>query len=132
MVKFDIDKVMLLNRLAVETSGGLIGVRDYDLLDSAVQSIYQTFWGEELYPSKEEKGARLGYNLVSAHAFLDGNKRTGILSMLSFLAINGIKLNYTDQELIDVGFSLAEGKIKYEGLLDWVNSHKQIESILEK
>lgn len=124
MVKFDVEKVMLLNRLAVETSGGLIGIRDYDLLDSAVNSIYQTFFGEELYQSKEEKGARLGFNLVSAHAFLDGNKRTGLIAMLSFFAINGIKLEYTDKELIDVGFALAEGKIKYEGLLLWVNNHK--------
>lgn len=125
MIKFDKEKVLLLQQLVIESSGGGAGIRDFGLLDSAIESAYQTFGGVELYPTKEEKGARLGYNLVSNHAFVDGNKRIGLLVMLSFLAINGINLKYTDEELVFIGLSLADGKMTYEELLSWVISHKQ-------
>lgn len=124
MIKFDKEKVLLLQQLVIESSGGSAGVRDFGLLDSAIESAYQTFDGVELYPTKEEKGARLGYNLVSNHAFIDGNKRIGLLVMLSFLAINGINLKYTDKDLVLIGFSLADGKTTYEELLNWINEHK--------
>ena len=124
MIKFDKDKVLLLQQLIIESTGGTAGVRDFKLLDSALNSCYQTFGGEELYPTKEEKGARLGFNLVSNRAFVDGNKRIGLLVMLSFLEINGIKLSYTDEELITIGLALADGSMKYEELLEWVNNHK--------
>lgn len=125
MIKFDKEKVLLLQQLVIESSGGSAGVRDFGLLDSAIESTYQTFGGKELYPSKEEKGARLGYNLVSNHAFVDGNKRIGLLVMLSFLAINGINLKYTDEDLITLGLSLADGKMNYDELLNWIIWHKQ-------
>lgn len=124
MIRFDKEKVLLLQQLVIESSGGSAGIRDFGLLDSAIESAYQTFGGEELYPTKEEKGARLGFNLVSNHAFVDGNKRIGLLVMLSFLAINGITLKYTDEELVEIGISLAEGKMTYEELLSWINKHK--------
>ena len=124
MIRFDKEKVLLLQQLVIESSGGSAGIRDFGLLDSAIESAYQTFGGEELYPTKEEKGARLGFNLVSNHAFVDGNKRIGLLVMLSFLAINGITLKYTDEELVEIGLSLAEGKMTYEELLSWINKHK--------
>ena len=125
MTKFNKEKVLLLQQLVIESSGGSAGIRDFGLLDSAIESAYQTFAGVELYPTKEEKGARLGFNLVSNHAFVDGNKRIGLLVMLSFLAINGINLKYTDDELVFIGLSLADGKMTYEELLSWVKSHKQ-------
>ena len=126
MIKFDKEKVLLLQQLVIESSGGGAGVRDFGLLDSAIESAYQTFGGEELYPTKEEKGARLGFNLVSNHAFVDGNKRIGLLVMLSFLAINGINMKYTDEELVEIGLSLADGKMTYEELLSWIIKHKII------
>ena len=125
MIKFDKEKVLLLQQLVIESSGGSAGIRDFGLLDSAIESAYQTFGGEELYPTKEEKGARLGFNLVSNHAFVDGNKRIGLLVMLSFLAINGVNIKYTDEELIHIGLSLADRKMSYEELLSWVKEHKQ-------
>ena len=124
MIKFGKEKVLLLQKLVIESSGGTAGLRDVNLLDSALESAFQTFDGKELYPSKEQKAARLGVGLVSNHAFLDGNKRIGLLVMISFLAINGIKLEFKDEELVELGLSLAEGKTDYEKLLAWINSHK--------
>ncbi len=124
MIKFDEEKVLLLQQLIIKSSGGTAGVRDFNLLNSAIENAYQTFDGVDLYPTKEEKGARLGYGLVSNHAFVDGNKRIGLLVMLSFFAMNGINLKYTDEELVEIGLTLADGKMSYEQLLDWVNTHK--------
>lgn len=124
MVKFDREKILLLQKLVIDYTGGTAGVRDIGLLDSAINGIYQTFDGKELYSTNEEKGARLGFSLVSNHAFIDGNKRVGLLVMLSFLAINGINLRYTDADLIEVGLSLADGKMKYDNLLEWIGKHK--------
>ena len=131
MIKFDIEKVQLLHRLIIESTGGVDGVRDYNLLDSAINSAFQTFGGTELYPSKEEKGARLGFNIIANHAFIDGNKRTGLLVMMSFFEINGINLIYSDEDLIKIGFSLADGSMNYHDLLSWVTSHKINQDCLE-
>ncbi len=124
MIRFSKEKVLLLHQLIAEETGGSIGVRDEGLLESALEGIFSSFDGQEFYPSKEEKGARLGYSLVSNHAFLDGNKRIGIYIMLTFLEVNGIHMDVTNEELIRVGLSVADGSMGYEALLDWVKSHK--------
>lgn len=124
MIKFSQDKVLLLHQLIIAESGGSNEIRDIGLLDSALNNAFQTFDGNELYPTKEEKGAQIGFSLVSNHAFVDGNKRIGLLVMLSFLEINGIHLLYTDEELIELGLALADGTMKYEDLLAWINDHK--------
>ena len=124
MIRFSIEKVKLLHQLIAEETGGSIGIRDEGLLDSAIEGIYQTFDGKELYPSKEEKGARLGYSLISNHSFLDGNKRIGMYVMLTFLEVNGIKLECTNEEVAKTGLSVASGEMNYEDLLTWVKDHE--------
>lgn len=117
MIKFSKEKVLLLHKLLAEATGGSIGVRDEGLLDSALESAFSGFGDREFYPTKEEKGARLGYCLITNHAFVDGNKRIGIYVMLSFLEMNGIRIQCTDEEIVDIGLSLADGRMTYEELL---------------
>ena len=124
MIKFSKEKVLLLHQLMAEATGGSVGVRDEGLLDSALEGAFAGFGDEKFYPTKEEKGARLGYTLISNHAFVDGNKRIGVYIMLSFLEMNGIRLQCTDDELVDIGLSVASGRMRYEELLQWVLDHK--------
>ncbi len=124
MIRLSEEKVKLLYQLMVEATGGTFGIRDENLLNSALEGIFQTFNGKYLYPSKEEKGAMLGYSLISNHAFVDGNKRIGIYVMLTFLEVNGIRIDCSDEELITLGLGLAAGEIGYEGLLDWILDHE--------
>ena len=124
MIKFTKEKVKLLHELLAEATGGSIGVRDEGLLDSALESAFSGFGDQEFYPSKEEKGARLGYALISNHAFVDGNKRIGMFIMLAFLEMNGIRIQCTDDELVHIGLSVADGSMKYDELLQWVRDHK--------
>ena len=124
MIKFSKEKVLLLHQLMAEATGGDVGVRDEALLESAIENIYATFDGAELYPSKEEKAARLGFSLISNHAFVDGNKRIGIYVMLLFLELNGIKIEATNDEVIELGLSVAAGTADYDKILSWINKHK--------
>ena len=124
MIRFSKEKVKLLHQLLAEATGGSIGVRDEGLLDSALESAFSGFGDQEFYPSKEEKGARLGYALISNHAFVDGNKRIGTYIMLVFLEMNGIRIQCTDDELVHIGLSVADGSMKYDELLQWVRDHK--------
>ena len=124
MMRFDKDKVKLLHQLMAQATGGSVGVRDEGLLDSALESAYATFGGEELFPSKEEKAAKIAYSLISNHAFVDGNKRIGVYVMLSFLEINGIRIEADNSDVVHLGFSAADGSMKYEDILKWIYEHK--------
>ena len=124
MIKFSKEKVLLLHQLIAQETGGSIGVRDEALLESALENAFSSFGGQEFYPSKEEKGARLGYTLISNHAFVDGNKRIGVYVMLTFLEVNGIRLECSDNELVEVGLGVAAGDMGYDTLLEWVRDHR--------
>ncbi len=124
MIKFSQDKVLLLHQLIAEETGGSIGVRDEGLLESALETAFSSFGGKEFYPTKEEKGARLGYSLISNHAFVDGNKRIGVYIMITFLEVNGIHMDCTNEELTEVGMKVADGSMDYEDLLVWVRDHR--------
>jgi len=124
MTKISSEKIKLLHQLMAEATGGSIGVRDEGLLDSAVESAFTTFDGIELYPSKEEKAAKLGYSLVSNHAFVDGNKRIGVYVMISFLELNGIHIESSDEDVIALGLGVADGSMSQEDVLKWIEKHK--------
>lgn len=118
------EMVLLLHQLVAQESGGDPGVRDESLLDSAIASALQTFGGRDLYPTKEAKAAHIGYALISNHAFVDGNKRIGMLVMLSFLETNGIPVSATDSEIASAGIAIASGTMTPEQLLDWILEHR--------
>lgn len=125
MIKFDKEKVLLLHQLIAQETGGSVGVRDAGLLESALNNAYATFDGEELYKTKEEKAARLGFSLISNHAFVDGNKRIGVYVMLTFLEAGGIKLCCTNDDVVSLGLSVASGKAKYDDILQWIRKYKK-------
>lgn len=124
MIKFSKDKILLLHRLVSEQTGGDIGVRDESLIESAISSAFQTFDGEELFKTIEEKAAKLGYALISNHAFVDGNKRIGMFVMITFMAVNGIKIFSTDSEVAELGLSVAARQKCYEDVLNWIKDHE--------
>ncbi len=116
-------QILMLHAALIAQSGGMDGLRDEGLLDSAVSAPLQTFDGRELYPTLLEKAARLGYGLIRNHPFADGNKRIGTHAMLVFLDINNVSLSYEDEELIDLILRLASGDLDDSALLDWLKAH---------
>lgn len=118
-------QVLLLHDQLLSQAGGLPGLRDEGLLESALSAPFQSFGGIDIYPSLPQKAARLGYGLVKNHPFADGNKRIGAHAMLVFLAINGTELVYTQEELSSAILAVASGEKMYEDLLRWLVDHQQ-------
>lgn len=124
MIILSKEQVIALHSQLIEQTGGTQGLRDDALLESALNAPFQTFDGVESFPSIQQKAARLGYGLVSNHAFVDGNKRTGAHVMLVFLALNGIELEYTQKELSDIFWKIAAGKLSFSDLFQWILEHQ--------
>ena len=101
------DQIVKLHKVLIETSGGSSGIRDEGMLDSSIKLPLQTFDDRELFPSIIDKATRLAYGLIKNHPFVDGNKRIATHAMLIFLSLNGIKLSYEDEELIDIILKVA-------------------------
>ena len=120
MIRLSKEKVLLLHQLIAEETGGSVGLKDEGLLESALSNAYATFDGEYLYATKEEKAASLGFSLISNHAFVDGNKRIGVYVMLTFLEAEGIKMTCTNEDVVELGLSVASGKMKYNDILEWI------------
>lgn len=116
-------QILMLHSMLVAQSGGMDGLRDEGLLESAINTPLQTFGGQELYPTVLEKAARLGYGLIHNHPFLDGNKRIGAHAMLVFLDINNITLSYADDDLIAAILRVASGDMDEGELLEWLKAH---------
>ena len=124
MIILTVDEVIELHSKMIERTGGSDGLRDKNLLESAVFSATTSFDGNEVYPTVEEKASRLMYAITNNHAFVDGNKRIGVLTMLMTLQLNGVKIKYKQEELIELSLSVAENKTDYEGILSWINKNK--------
>ena len=99
------------------------GVRDMALLESAVNAPFQTFGGQDLFPSIYEKAARLLYGIANNHAFVDGNKRTAVHAMEVFLIMNRVSLDYTIDEMEVMVIGIADNTLTYEDAARWITEH---------
>ena len=124
MIKLTKEQILLLHTQLIETTGGSDGIRDMGLLESALESPFHSYGGEELYPSIQAKAARLCYGLVKNHAMIDGNKRLGCHTMLVFLALNGYEMEYTQKELSNLVLDVAADRKQYEDILQWLLVHQ--------
>lgn len=117
-------QIILLHEHMIRETGGAHGLRDEGMLDSAMAAPFQEVFGTVAYPSIQQKAVRLGYGLIMNHPFMDGNKRIGTHAMLVLLALNGIELQYEQDELSDEILAVAAGKYGFEHLLQWVIDHQ--------
>ena len=124
MIRLSKSQILLIHDQLISETGGSSGLRDEGMLDSALNAPFQTFGGEDVYPSLQKKAARLCFGLVKNHPFVDGNKRIGAHAMLVFLALNGIELQHSQTELSDVILQLAAGEIETSDLLHWILAHQ--------
>jgi death-on-curing protein len=124
MKYISIDYILKLHEKLIAATGGSKGIRDIDLLKSAIENSKSTFLGEDLYKSIEEKCCSICYSIINNHAFIDGNKRIEIYVMLVLLEYNGTKLSFTQKELVNLGLGIATGELKQENILTWIKDHK--------
>ena len=124
MIFFGYEQVVKIHSSLIAKTGGMDGIRDKNLLDSALKSPFQTFGGRELYPDIFDKAARLCYSLVENHPFADRNKRIGVHLTLLFLKLNNVNISYSQAELIDFGLCIASGKMDKGEIKDWLLRHR--------
>lgn len=124
MIILSKEQVITLHTQLISETGGLDGIRDESLLESALNAPFQSFDGIDVFPSVQQKAARLAFGLIKNHAFIDGNKRIGVHTMLVFLALNKIELDYTQEELSDTVLKIATGNMDFEDLLQWILLHQ--------
>lgn len=99
------------------------GVRDENLLASAVYTPFQTFMENDLYPSIYDKAAQLCYGLANNHPFTDGNKRTALHSMYVYLIINGFDITATQQDVENMIIDVAAGNMTNTELGQWLQKN---------
>ena len=125
MIILTLNEIVSIHSKLINKTGGLDGVRDIGLVESAVASVNNSFDNVKQYPTIEEKAARFAFSIVSNHAFIDGNKRIGVFVMLMTLKLNKIEIVFSQVELITLGLSIADGTFKYDEILYWIKEHKK-------
>ena len=115
------EQIINLHKQLIDETGGANGLRDEGLLDSAYNAPFQRFDNQELFPTIQQKSARLAFGLINNHPFVDGNKRIGAHIML---ILNGIELNYTQEELYTIILDIASSAVELNALSEWILNHQ--------
>ncbi len=121
MKELSLENIILLHEKIINRTGGSNGIRDKGLVESALKRASITYDGKDLYLEDIDKIAVTTYSLINNHGFIDGNKRIGIVVMLIMLKMNDFIISY---ELIELGLGIANGKIKEEYIINWIDNHK--------
>lgn len=120
-----IEDVLKQHSLVVAQSGGADGIRDQNTLESAIGRPFQTFDGEDLYPTLLEKAAAVLESIIVNHPFVDGNKRTGYTVARTFLRINGYDVVADQSVRYSFVISIASGEMHYDEILTWLKNNTQ-------
>ncbi|MCL2180058.1 MAG: type II toxin-antitoxin system death-on-curing family toxin [Treponema sp.] len=123
IVRLTTEIIIFFHEELINKIGGSHGIRDENLLDMSVNSPFQTFDGNDLYPTLIGKASHLAYSLIKNHPFIDGNKRIGVTAMIAFLKSNDINFICTNEELIKLGFGLADGSFDAIYTQEWIKNH---------
>lgn len=116
-------EILELHRRILKQSGGVFGIRDMGLLESAIAQPRMTFGGEDLYSSLLEKAAALGFSIIMNHPFVDGNKRTGHAETEVFLVLNGLEVNASVDKQEHMVLAIASGKLGREVFVEWLQQN---------
>lgn len=116
-------EVLNLHQRIIQQSGGTLGIRDLNLLESAVAQPRMTFGGEELYSTLTDKAAALGFSIILNHPFVDGNKRTGHAAIETFLLLNGLEISAAVNEQEQIVLAVAAGQLERDAFAAWLEQH---------
>lgn len=124
MPKFlDIDVVIELHDLIIETSGGSKGLRDKGALESCLHEPFQTVFGIKLHKNEYDKAAVMLRLIALNHPFVDGNKRTAMLAAIVYLHSEGVEISLTDKEYEEFMLRVVNQKISNRTIASWLKKH---------
>ena len=116
-------EVLIIYRRIIAQTGGSLGIRDFNALESALAQPRATYGGEDLYPTIVDKTSSLGFSLIQNHPFIDGNKRIGHAAMETFLILNGFEIDAAVDEQEQVILTIASGNMKRDDFAVWLRAH---------
>lgn len=116
-------QVLYLYQQLIQQTGGMVGLRDEGVLESAIYRPQASFGGQDLYPDLFSKAAALGHSLVSNHPFVDGNKRVGFEAMRLMLRLNGYDVHASREAKYEFVMAIAKGKLTEQAIADWLQLH---------
>jgi death-on-curing protein len=119
------DEVFAIHAEQLALYGGGTGIRDQGLLESALGAPEATFGGELLHPTLPEMAAAYLFHLVKNHPFVDGNKRTGLAVALGFLGVNGLWVESTEDEIVELVLGVAEGRIAKSEVAEFIRQRAE-------
>lgn len=117
------EDILAIHDTSIEVFGGSKGTRDLGMLESAIARPFQTFGGEDLYPSPHEKAAALCESIIINHPFVDGNKRTGFAAMVALLLEYGLQLTATEDKAYEAMIQVSTGEMGFVGLREWLGQN---------
>lgn len=124
MIHFlSVDLVKTFHNDQIARYGGIRGVRDENLLESAVMQAQISFGGEYVNQDIHTMAAAYGFHICKNHPFLDGNKRTALIAMYVFLSKNGFRLIASKKQLYALILKLAQGEISKEELTNFLQEY---------
>ncbi len=115
--------VIYFHEQLIRTYGGLHGISDESLLDSALEQPKATFGEKYLHDSIMKMAAAYGYFLCKNHPFVDGNKRIALVAMDIFLQRNGFEIVANEKDTYNIIMELASGKLSKESLAEWIENN---------
>ena len=118
----NVDEVIRIHDILIDEFGGSKGIRDINLLDSAINRPFQTFDKKDLYPSPVEKSAAIFESLIINHPFIDGNKRIAYVLMRLVLLQYNLDINANQDEKYNFVIKAAKGELNYESIKNWIFS----------
>jgi len=118
-----LEQVLKLHKRVIEQSGGAMGVRNQEGLESALAQPRMSYADQELYPTLIEKVAALGFSLINNHPFVDGNKRIGHAALEVTLLMNGYEIQADVDSQEAVILAVAASKMNRQDFLEWLQEH---------
>ena len=116
-------EVLEIHQDQIARYGGHAGVRDIELLKSALGTPAATFGGRFLHSDIFEMAAAYLFHIVRNHPFIDGNKRTGAVAANVFLILNGLELDVTPIVFAKTALSVARGELGKSDLAVFLREH---------
>lgn len=123
IIYLTLDEVLAIHHKEVEKFGGSHGIRELNLLDSALHRPQASFMGEDLYPTLFHKAAALMHSILLNHPFIDANKRTATVSTGYFLHINGYDIEAKQEELVELALKVESKQMDLEQISKWLKEH---------
>ncbi len=123
MIRLNKEMILKIHDEQISLYGGMLGIRDEGLFASQCEMPYQTFYGEDLFPDVYDKATRYLFGFATNQVFIDGNKRTAVMTALVFLVVNGVELDVSNEELYKTSILVANKMITEENVKRFFIEH---------